>query len=346
MYELPADIDRFTAWAIALPMRDPFETATSSLDHRRVVVVRVESGEHIGWGEAAPVPGHTPESLETVWADLQRREPLGALAGAALAQATADLHAKQAGLALWRRLGGTTGVAASAAIGLDHNGQPDRQRLEAVVGAGYRHVKLKISPATDPAALSELRNAFPRVTLALDANGSLGVTLTERLRSFDSLGFAYIEQPGAVDDLAGHAELRQELTTPIALDESASSVEAIEQILRTNATDIVNLKAGRFGTIETLDLAKRITAAGLAVRLGGLVETGIGRAHAVALATCREFSVVGDIAGSDLYFDNDLVDPAWRVDAGQLRPHDRPGIGVDVDVAAIERFAFGRFSVG
>jgi O-succinylbenzoate synthase len=243
-------------------------------------------------------------------------------------------------------LGGTNGVTASAAIGLDHEGQPDRRRLEAVADAGYHHAKLKISPATDPAGLSDLKRTFPEVTLALDANESLGAGLTERLKSLDSLGFAYIEQPGAAEDLTGHARLRRELTTPIALDESASSVAAIKQILHTNATDIVNLKAGRFGTTETLTLAKRIAAAGLRVRLGGLVETGIGRAHAVALATCPEFSVVGDIAGSDLYFDNDLVDPTWRIEAGQLRPSDRPGIGVEVDVAAVERFAFDCYSVG
>jgi O-succinylbenzoate synthase len=281
-----------------------------------------------------------------VWAELRTGDPTDGLANAALAQATADLEAKRAARPLWQHLGGLQDVWASAAIGVADDGSPDRSRLAAVADAGYRHAKLKITAATDPDELAELLDSHPNLTLGLDANGSLGTAPTEQLKAIDVLGFAYIEQPGPTTDLDGHRILRGELLTPIVLDESADSVSAVERILSKRAADVVNLKAGRFGTVETLRLAKTIVAAGISVRLGGLVESGIGRAHSIALATRREFSVVGDIAGSDLYFDNDLVIPSWRQSEGRLKPPGRPGIGVEVDVTEIERIALDTFSMG
>lgn len=347
------EIDRVSAWAIDLPMHRRFTSARSQLASRRLILVKLEAGGHVGWGEAAPVSGHSIEEFAAVWDSVRSAadglagahlSSVAGLAGAAISQATADLQAKTAVLPLWQHLGGSNEVWASAAIGLDDDGHPDRNLLARVAAAGYRHAKLKITGDTAPAFLQELAAEFPNVTLGLDANGSLGTHDLAALQAIDELGFAFIEQPGPPEDLAGHHRIKKALATPLALDEAAFSESAIHQILEHDAADIINLKVGRFGTVAAMGLAQQVTAAGCLVRLGGLVESGIGRAHSVALASRDEFSVVGDIAGSDLFFENDLVDPPWRVHNGRLHATDTPGIGVTVDEAAVEHFAFDSFT--
>jgi len=261
------------------------------------------------------------------------------MVGAAFAQAGADLTARRAGEPLGQRLGGNEPVLASAAIGLDSHGQPDRSQLEAAAATGYRHAKLKVSRTTEIDQLALLISDFPDLNFGVDANGSLDLDDTASLRRIDDLDLLYIEQPGPADDLASHRRLRSRMTTPISLDESASSETAIERILAAEAADIVNVKAGRFGTVETLRLAERIVAAGCGVRLGGLIESGVGRGHSIALATNTVFSTVGDIAASDRYFSDDLVRPQWTINDGHLVPSDRPGLGVDVDEAAVAHLA-------
>ena len=345
-------IDRISAWAVDLPMSRPFVSACSVLRSRRLILVKLEAEGHIGWGEAAPVPGHSIEDFGAVWSGLQTavtellasdRMSIEGPAAAAIFQARADAAAKAAGLPLWRHLGGGNGVWASAAIGVDADGRPDRHLLEQVAAESYRYVKLKITGATKATWLRDVAADFPDITMGLDANGSLDLDDASALEALDDLGFAFIEQPGPAADLDGHRRMKETIATPVALDESAYSIPAVDQILGHAAADIINLKAGRFGTTQTLAVAQRVTAAGCQVKLGGLVESGIGRSHNVALAGRDEFSVVGDIAGSDVYFDNDLVDPPWRAVDGRLQPTDDPGIGVAVDEAAIERLAFDSF---
>ncbi|MEA2001547.1 MAG: enolase C-terminal domain-like protein [Actinomycetota bacterium] len=345
-------IDRISAWAIDLPMNRTFVSARSVLRTRRLVLVKLEAKGHVGWGEVAPVPGHSIEDFSAVWSGIQtaatellasHRISIEGPAAAAILQATADVAARAAGLPLSRHLGGHNDVWASAAIGTDAEGHPDRDLLEQVAAQGYRYAKLKITGATKTTWLRDIAADFPYITMGLDANGSLDLGDPSALAALDGLGFAFIEQPGPAADLPGHRWLKETIATPLSLDESAHSALAVEQIVDHGAADIINLKAGRFGTTETLALAQRVTAAGYQVRLGGLVESGIGRSHNIALAGRDEFSVVGDIAGSDVYFDNDLVDPPWRVVDGRLEPTDVPGIGVTVNEAAIERLAFDSF---
>jgi O-succinylbenzoate synthase len=346
-------VDRVSAWAIALPLRHAFESATSLLRARRLVLVKIEAGGISGWGEAAPVDGHTTETFEDAWsqipvaaADYLAGEPrsMSGLVGAAIAQAQIDLEAKTAGEPLWRFLGGSSkDVWASAAVGLDGDGQPDLDSLETALAAGYRYAKLKITDRTTSKSLQRARDLFPQIGMGLDANESLASTTRSQLMAIDALGFAYLEQPGAAAALLWHAELRRRMTTPIALDESAETPAAIARILETGAADIITLKAGRFGTRHTLELAREIVSGGRSARLGGLVESGIGRAHTMALATCSEFSVNGDIAGSDRYFDNDLVSPQWHLVDGRLPTATGAGIGVTVDEETVSRYSLDTF---
>lgn len=342
------DSDHIAAWVVELPLLHAFSSATTDLRTRQLIVIRLRSGDSVGWGEAAPVPGHSQDTVADLWSSLQRSiatfglntpQQTDGMMRAAFAQAGTDLAARVAGVPLWRHLGGNKPVWASAAIGLDTDGQPDRVQIESALADGYRHMKLKITGHTRIETLAALLAESPAVTFGVDANGSLDLDDEIALGRLDALGLSYVEQPGGATDLEGHRKLRARMATPISLDESAYSVASIEQILAVAAADIINLKSGRFGTSETMQLAKTIVVAGQKARLGGLIESGIGRGHTIALATNELFAAGGDIAGSDRYFADDLVRPQWRVVDGQLRPSAAPGLGVDIDETALARFA-------
>jgi O-succinylbenzoate synthase len=348
-------IHRIVARLVNLPLLDRFATARSRLGERDVVLITVESSGLAGWGEVAPVPGHTEEGIDDLWErvcghfdshGLRTPQHATGMLAAAFAAAIADLTARSSGAPLWQVIGGGGNVPASAAIGVDEWGNPDRQLLDDAAGSGYRFAKLKITPTTDVSRLALLVGEYPRVRFGVDANGSLDVADRSRLEALDNLGLEYIEQPGPPDDLELHRQLCERLVTPISLDESASSIETVERIIDRRAADIINLKNGRFGPDTTLDLAARANSAGVRARLGGLIETGVGRAHSVALASHPCFSVVGDIAGSDRYFADDLVRPQWTVGDGQMALPDGPGIGVDVDEEAVAAHTIATSSVG
>ena len=348
------ELDQILAWRVRLSLSQQFSSAQTTITERQVVLVRVEVDGHTGWGEAAPVPGHTDEDIDSLWQALRQLthehglESAHHSAGmirAAFNQAADDAAARQTALPLWKSLGGKGQVPASAAIGVDNEGQPDRTQLKSAAASGYRHMKLKVTPATDPERVAALARQHPDITFGVDANGSLGFEEIRLLSALDTIGLEYIEQPGTPDDLDLHARLRRRLNTPISLDESAHSSEAVAQIVTLGAADIVNLKVGRFGTVKTLGIATDLAAGGIRVRIGGLIETGIGRAHSVALATHPVFTVVGDIAGSDRYFADDLVVPQWRANDGYLSPPSAPGIGVTVNDKAVADLAVDSITV-
>lgn len=341
-------IDRITAWALDLPMRRSFTSATVDIPSRRLAIVKIEAAGVAGWGEAAPVPGHTADFRST-WSDLSDAitRPIPNLAAvptglvrAAFEQALTDIAAKRAGQPLWEHLGATQPVAASAAIGLDTNHQPSDAAVASAVAGGYRHMKLKLDRLTDLTRIRRLFAAYPDIAFGADANESLAHSDKSHLLAVDELGLEYLEQPGSAAALEWHRRLRAELATPIALDESASSEEGVTAICAGGAADIVTLKVGRFGTTTTLRLAQHVVASGLQARLGGLLESGIGRAHTLALAGRAEFSTVGDIAASDFYFPTDLAHPPMRIRDGVFELPSTPGIGVAVDEEMVRELAF------
>lgn len=348
MSTAPSVVDRVTAWRLVIPMASVFQSAQSRVAERQVVLVRADGDGLSGWGEAAPVPGHTDEDIGHVWSRLEQTlsHPAGSellsipgLAGAALQQATIDLAAKQESVPLWQYLGGSRLVQAGAAIGVGEDGQPHRDQIEAAAASEYRHVKLKITPATQSPQVESIVAAYPSITFGADANASLDRSDEGLLQAIDRIDLAYLEQPGPTGDLDWHQHLRRTMTTPIALDEGAATEAQIERALADGAADIITLKAGRFGTGRTLALAREIVESGIGVRLGGLLETGVGRAHTVALAAHPIFDHPGDIAASDRYFADDLVRPQWRIQAGEIPLPDSPGIGVAVDPNSLERYA-------
>lgn len=299
---------------------------------REVVVIRAVDGEgNSGWGEAAPYPGHTRDTVDDAWSLLQAEARRvvdggeatlleGSASTAGLDGALTHLRATAEQTDLASALGGAIEpVPACAAIDL----HPVRADLIGAVAAaverGYGQVKLKVDAAT-LGHVAAVRAAFPDLTLAIDGNGSLGGLAPAALAGIDELGLAYVEQPLPADDAEGHATWHGTLVTPVCLDESVAGLADIVTVAREGLASAVSLKPGRLGpslTLRGMELARRH---GLGVKVGGLVETGVGKLVTVALATHRDVTLPSDLAASDRFFTTDLVDPPWDLEDGCLVP--------------------------
>lgn len=347
-------VERVEVRQVALPLRTPYRSAGTDITERRVILVRLDAAGLTGWGEAAPVPGYSPETTEEVWEALGaatrlvgRAAPsrpathpeLPASARAALGGALADLHAKGVGVPLWTAAGGEhPRVPAGAVAGLHDSPAELVAEIDGYVHAGYGAVKVKIAPGRDTAWLGAVRVAYPNLSLGADANGSYGRGDVGTFATLDELDLAYLEQPLPAGDISGSAELRSLIRTPICLDESIGGEADLTAVIAAGAADMVNLKPGRVGGADIA--AQLLTAAheaGLGARVGGMLETGIGRAHLVALATLEGFTVPGDLSASDRYFARDIVIPPWELVGGAIVAPGGEGIGVTVDREAVAR---------
>jgi O-succinylbenzoate synthase len=219
--------------------------------------------------------------------------------------------------------------------------KPDDEALHAQVAGfiedGYARVKIKIKPGRDVEMLQGLRAAFPDTAFMADANSAYTLDDADRLRELDALDLMMIEQPLRYDDFLHHARLQERIETPVCLDESIKSVGDTELALELRACRIINIKPGRVGGLGT---SRRIhdmmSEAGLPVWCGGMLESGVGRAHNVALASLPNFTLPGDISASRRYWEKDIVSPEFEVSEGTMAVPTGSGIGVEVDVERIE----------
>lgn len=321
---------------LCIPLDHRFSNSLAAISERRIVLVGVTEDGMTGWGEAAPYPGYTRETVEDVWEALCAkgagvsggpRSELPATAGTALEQARADLAARRDGIPLWSYLGGSGRPSmACAAIGLQESPDLLVVRVERMIEAGARQVKIKIEPGRDVDHLRAVRERFPGLTVAADANGSYRSDAPSPAE-LDDLGLAYLEQPLPARDLKGHAALRRQLATPICLDEPATGADAVERIIEQEAADLVSLKPGILGPAATLRSIEMLSSAGVGVKIGGLVETSVGRAHALALASRPSVSYTDMVPPTWLL----AVDPSphpWEVVEGRLFPLDERGLEV------------------
>lgn len=274
--------------------------------------------------------------------------PDAPMARAAVEMAAWDLSARIRGLPLCVALGGSVRpVEAGVAIGLQKSDDELYRRVEAHLEEGYRRIKVKIEPRRDIRPLAGIRDRFGPIPLAADANAAYAPEDRSLLREIDDIALEFIEQPLAPEDLEAHARLQESLRTRICLDESIGSLDDARRALDGQSCRMINLKPGRVGGFgESRLIHDLCRARGIPVWCGGMLESGIGRAHNVALATLPGFTLPGDLTASRRWFKRDLITAPWELDGGTLVPAERPGIGVEIDVPLVRELAERRASIG
>jgi o-succinylbenzoate synthase len=365
-------IERLELRLLKLPLVQFFETSFSRIVEKQFLLVTLDGGGMTAYGEcvADVDPYYSSETNDTAWHIISAfiaprvlgvefahpRDVFPALkairghnmAKAAVEMAAWDLYARQQGQPLARVLGGTRDrIASGVSIGIQDSLDRLAQRVEHELAAGYQRVKIKIKPGWDLAAVETVRARFGSVPLMVDANAAYTLADAAHLAALDRYELMMIEQPLDYDDIADHAALQRQLTTPICLDESIKSVHAAEQAIAAGACRIINIKPGRVGGYaESIRLHDLCAAHGIPVWHGGMLESGIGRAANIHLATLENFSLPGDIAASQRYFNPDLIDPPIVVASdGTIAVPREPGLGVSlvpdrIDRATIRRAVF------
>ena len=366
---IPAGFERFEieeieARTVRLRLNEPFETSFGRIDSRLIFLVGVTAGGLTGWGEvvAAEEPRYSYETVGTArhvirdylapamlsrslsdLDDLRSRFALFRghnMAKAGMELAYMDLLARTRGVSLSKLIGGTRpGIAVGVSLGI----QPARdllfRRVDQYLALGYQRIKLKIKPGWDVDVVREVRRRHPNILLSVDANSAYRIEDLPHLQALDEFELLMIEQPLDHDDLLDHARMQSELKTPICLDESITSARRAKQALDLGSCEIINIKIGRVGGYsEALAIHDLCFAKGVPVWCGGMLESGIGRAHNIALASLPGFTLPGDISASSRYFGRDVIVPPVTVSANGLVdvPQD-PGLGFDVDRDYLER---------
>ena len=348
---------------IELPLREPFQISSGTVATRRILLLELRSVDGAAaWSEcvAGDLPNYSPETIETAWLALKQwvaPRVLGVrfdspkavhpalerdfrghhMAKAAVEMGCWALMARTEGVSLSHLLGGTRDqIPTGISLGIQSTQEALVDRARAAHELGYRKIKLKITPGRDIAYVAAVREALgDGAHLMADANNAYTLDDAEHLAQLDAFGLIMIEQPLAWDDLRRHAELQRKLKTPICLDESITGIERVEDMIALRSGKIVNIKPGRVGgftsSVAIHDLCQRH---GIPVWCGGMLESGVGRAHNVALASLPNFSLPGDLSPSARYWERDVVTPEWTMSAdGMVRvPRKATGIGVEVDM--------------
>lgn len=367
-------LDRLELREIELPLKAPFETSFGRTTRRRILIVKVfDKSGAFGYGEcvAAEGPFFNPETIDTAWLIVNRYVvPLLTRAGvtsAAQVNATLspirgnrmakgsvevaiwDLEARIANRPLWQHLGGVRDeISCGVSIGLQETTEALVDKVAHELESGYQRIKIKIKPGKDIQLVEAVRARFPDITLSVDANSAYSlngdVSIVKRL---DQHNLLMIEQPLAAGDLVDHAKLQREIKTPICLDESITTVADARHAHELGACRIINIKLGRVGGHSEAQLIQAYaTENNMPVWCGGMLESGIGRAHNIAMSTLPGFVLPGDVSASSRYWEEDIIDPPVTVTGkGTIKSPTNPGIGYEVNEARIEALTTRRETV-
>ena len=371
-------IERIELGLLRLPLVRYFETSFGRTDDRAFILVTVEQQGAVGVAEcvADERPFYSSETTRTAWHIITEflapivlgrtythpREVFDSFAlvrghhmpKAAIEMAMWDLFARQQNRSLADVLGGTgaaiaSGISSGVSIGIQDSLDDLVARVETELAAGYRRIKIKIKPGWDLEPVRRLREGFGPVALMVDANAAYTLNDAQHLARLDAFDLMMIEQPLEYDDIRDHTRLQASLRTPICLDESLETPRQAEEALEVGACRIINIKPGRVGGhMQSIRMHDIAVAHGAPVWHGGMLESGIGRAHNIHLSTLPGFTLPGDVAASRRYFAPDLIDPEIVVRSdGTIAVPTGPGIGVSivndrVAHASIERLALRR----
>jgi o-succinylbenzoate synthase len=360
-------VDRIALREVRLPLKEPFRISSGVVTERRIFLLELHDAAGIStWAEcvAGEQPNYTAETIDTAWYAIQQwigPRVLGVrfngpedvhaelnrdLRGHPMAKAAVEmgcwaLAATAEGVPLSKRIGGTRDrVATGISLGIQSNPAALVQRATAALAQGYRKIKVKIAPGSDIAFVRAVREALGAdIHLMADANSAYTLNDADHLAQLDEFNLIMIEQPLGADDIRQHAELQRRLRTPICLDESITSVDRARDMIALGSGRIVNIKPGRVGGYSASRAIHDVCQQnGIPVWCGGMLESGVGRAYNVALASLPNFTLPGDLSPSARYWERDLVTPEWTMDAEGMVPvpRSRPGIGVTVDMDRVD----------
>ena len=354
-------IERAVLRQIPLRLKEYFEISSGGMQDRRILLLTLYSEGIEGWGECvvSEDPAYSYEFTDTAWhvltefilpgivgRDAEGPEDILApvhwvrghnMAKAAVEMAGWDLAARAEGVSLSQKLGGDRDVVpVGVSIGLKATDEELHENVEGYLDDGYARVKIKIKPGRDIDMLAGLRERFPDVAFMADANAAYTLNDVARLRELDALDLMMIEQPLSYDDFLDHARLQEQISTPVCLDESIKSEGDLSLALELGSCQIVNIKPGRVGGFGvSRRLHDTMQTRGLPVWCGGMLESGVGRACNVALASLPGFTLPGDISASQRYWEQDIVIPEFEVEDGVMRVPTGVGLGVDLDLDRI-----------
>jgi O-succinylbenzoate synthase len=352
-------LDRIELREIELPLRHPFETSFGRTTKRRIMIVSVfDAAGARGYGEctAPEDPFYNHETIDTAWMMVSKY--VGPLLAAAKVQAADqvnnalsrirgnrmakgaveaaiwDLEARMAGKPLWEHIGGSRReIECGVSIGLQQSAEALVEKAAAELASGYRRVKIKIKPGQDIGLVRAVRSAYPDVPLMVDANSAYALSDISLFRELDGERLMMIEQPLAAGDLVDHAALQREISTPVCLDESILTATDAVHANQLGSCRIINIKLGRVGGFaEAKAIHDFASANGIPVWCGGMLESGIGRAHNIALSTLPGFTLPGDVSASERYWEQDIIEPPVTVSkAGTISVPRAAGIGYEVN---------------
>lgn len=362
-------IEKITLYKVRMPLRAHFETSFGRISTRDCLIIEAEGDGILGYGEcvADRDPGYSYETSETAWhilkdfivpailnksfqsaSELQKLMEFvrgHLMAKSAIEMAFWDIIGKQQNRSLRELLDGKKPtVPVGVSVGL----QDSPEELVDVVGnylqQGYKRIKIKIKPGRDIGDTQAVRKAFPDILLQVDANSAYSLNNAHTLLPLDSLGLLLIEQPLAEDDLWDHSQLQKSFSTPICLDESILSVRHARQALEMQACKIINIKTGRVGGLaEAVAIHDLCFAQDVPVWCGGMLETGVGRAANLALASLPGFSLPGDLSATDRYYEEDITEERFVLNPdSSINVPTMPGLGISIHRKSLEKFCIAK----
>jgi O-succinylbenzoate synthase len=339
---------------VRLPFLTPFTTSFGTETERNALILRYTKGDVVAYSECVtskdPLYSYEDNStalhiIRRYLVKMMKDEPSPAeftekarrirghnMAKSAVEMLLWDLQSKLSGIPLYKALGGSKGFAeVGISIGMS---SPERMAslVQDALARGYRRIKVKIEKGREYEIIRTIRDRFPSIPLSADANSCYRLGDLQILKKLDNFNLVYLEQPLQEDDILDHSRLAKELSTPICLDESITSVERARQAFEIGAAAVVNIKPGRLGGLtESLRVARLAMENGIHTWVGGMLETGIGRSFNVSLASSSLVDYPGDTSPNDKYFARDIVTNPFKMTDGMIKPNDGPGIGVQVD---------------
>jgi o-succinylbenzoate synthase len=358
-------IDSITLRELHMPLVHFFETSFGRVYRRVILLVSVDAGGVRGWGEcvAGEDPFYSPEWSETAWptiktflapALLKNEVKSGRdcsalfarvrghrMAKAGLENAVWDAEARLKQQPLWKLLGGSRReIACGVSIGIQDSPEQLLEKIATELAAGYRRIKIKVKPGWDLNVLEKIRARWADIVLSVDANSAYTLDETEHLRKFDAFKLLMIEQPLWDDEIYLHARLQKMLQTAICLDESIHHARDANFALETGACRIINIKVGRVGGFTEAKKVHDVAQShNIPVWCGGMLESGVGRAHNIALSTLEGFRLPGDVSASKRYWKQDIIEPEVEVRSdGMISISEAPGTGYRVLEELVEKF--------